>query len=511
MKREGITAQQVHSIIHVIALCSIAIGLVFGKAILSISLLAGLLNLIILADFKSYWKAITSNRLLHLVGAYYLFHFVSLIWSTDIDFGLHDTKVRSSLVLLLLLFVVKAPQQKDRLLISWVFVLSLLLATAYNFGSYTGYIGNGVYDDVRGMSHFGSHIRFALLVVTGILVSIYLIQENRKTQFVLIPLLLWLVFYTYYSQVVAGYITLFGVGTLLLVHWAWKSHKYLAIGILSALIISVGVLLFALFKPLSIDFSKYKDLPQFTKEGNAYYHKPVNILPETGEAIEIMICWTELEREWNKLSEIPFRDGKDIRGQLIQTTIIRYLASKELSKDAEGISQLSQKDVKNIENGNASIYSKGFIARWYGLQYQLNNANDPNGHSLLERKEYWKHGVSIARKNLLIGTGIGDVQLAFDQSYSEKKSRLLPERQDRAHNMILTTLISMGVIGLFLFIWFHTHFISKMMAENNILAIGFSVVLILSYLTEDTLETQTGVSFAGFFLGYFYMLKRTRE
>jgi hypothetical protein len=50
-----------------------------------------------------------------------------------------------------------------------------------------------------------------------------------------------------------------------------------------------------------------------------------------------------------------------------------------------------------------------------------------------------------------------------------------------------------------------------MIAENNILAIGFSVVLILSYLTEDTLETQTGVSFAGFFLGYFYMLKRTRE
>jgi hypothetical protein len=70
--------------------------------------------------------------------------------------------------------------------------------------------------------------------------------------------------------------------------------------------------------------------------------------------------------------------------------------------------------------------------------------------------------------------------------------------------MILTTLISMGVIGLFLFIWFHAHFLRKTIVEKNIYAVGFMIILIISYFTEDTLETQTGVSFAGFFMGYFY-------
>lgn len=504
MEQELKPFRQIHAIIHFAALCSVAVGLVFGKAILSIALFTGLLNLIVLADYKQYWSVVRSYRLIHILLAYYFFHIISLLWSTDLEYGLHDTKVRTSLLLLVLLFSLQKLTSKEYERIAWVFVLSVLLATFFNFLSYVGLIGNRPYDDIRGMSHFGSHIRFALLVVTGILLSLYLISQNKRFSLLLIPVIVWLIYYTYYSQVVSGYLTLVGLISFILFIWTWRKNKWVSIGILSfQILIGAGILL-ALFRPIPIDKEKYKDLPAFTKEGNPYYHKPVNVLPETGEAIEIMICWDELEREWNKVSAIPFRDGRDMRGQLIQTTLIRYLASMGLPKDAEGISKLNKKDIVQIEKGNASVHYKGLLARWYSIQYQLNNYSDPNGHSLLERLEYWKHGIAIAKDHVFSGTGIGDVQLEFDRSYQESRSQLLPERRNRGHNMILTTLISMGVIGLFLFIWFHAHFLRKTIVEKNIYAVGFMIILIISYFTEDTLETQTGVSFAGFFMGYFY-------
>lgn len=48
-------------------------------------------------------------------------------------------------------------------------------------------------------------------------------------------------------------------------------------------------------------------------------------------------------------------DDKDLKGQYIRYTIIRYLTSKNYSKDATGINRLKKGDIENIEKGIASI------------------------------------------------------------------------------------------------------------------------------------------------------------
>ena len=131
------------------------------------------------------------------------------------------------------------------------------------------------------------------------------------------------------------------------------------------------------------------------------------------------------------------------------------------------------------------------------------NDTDPNGHSLLERLEFWKTGIAIARDHPIFGTGIGDVQDTFNRYYEAEESKLVEENRNRTHNMILTTMISMGIVGLFLFLWFHSYFIQQAIRKENYPGIAFFTLLIVSYMIEDTLETQVGVSLAGFFLAYF--------
>src|SRR5690606_3072077 len=133
------------------------------------------------------------------------------------------------------------------------------------------------------------------------------------------------------------------------------------------------------------------------------------ITVETKEPTNIYVCEFELQRDWPKYSSLPL-DSLDLDGQPLKKTLIRYLSSKKLHKDANGLKQLSKKEIRNIEMGQASIYNTGIMARIYGIKHQINNIKSPNNHSILERLEYWKVGVSILKKNWLIGVGTGDIQ-----------------------------------------------------------------------------------------------------
>ena len=490
-------------LLHFVGLSGMAVGLVFGKAILSVSLLFTILILLIRADFKQYWKELKSNRFIQILGLYFLFHFLSLVWSENIPYGLHEIKVRSSLILIVACFLCRP---LDRNLLNWlmlVFILSILLATILNFSIYFGLFGDRACDDIRGMSIFGSHVRFALLVVVGVILCFQFWRERFFHFLVPILAILWLVTYTYFSQVITGYIGIAVVFFFLAARWIYQWRKWASLSFVLVSIASLAVLAYFTFRPIHPDQKGYNNLPFLTDEGNQYYHKGETIQPETGEYVEIMICWEELEREWNKVSEISFIGGKDAKGQFIESTAIRYMSSKGLSRDAKGFKKLSNNDIKNIEAGHASYYKSGLLARWYGIRYQIVNEVDPNGHSLLERLEFWKAGSQLARKNLIFGVGIGDIQDAFNQYYDETDSPLHEENRNRSHNMFLSTLIGMGIFGLFLFIWLHAQFMQEMVQKGSISGVLFVLLMLSSYLIEDTLETQVGVSLTAFFFGLF--------
>jgi hypothetical protein len=250
-----------------------------------------------------------------------------------------------------------------------------------------------------------------------------------------------------------------------------------------------------------IDFSK---LDTHTPDGIPYKNDTLSGWVENGHYVMIYLCEKELEEEWNKRSQLDY-SGKDKLGQKLKYTLIRYLTSKGLRKDAGGIKQLDENDIKAIENGVANyifLRKYSLYPRVYQVYWEIDNyrhGSNPSGHSVAQRIAYKNAAEFIIRNNLFFGVGTGDVQDEFDDYYSNIDKQIKPEYRRRAHNQYLTFIVTFGLVGFLLSIigMFLPVFLSK--NWKNYLFISFALIGFISMLNEDTLETQTGVSFFTFF------------
>jgi O-antigen ligase len=115
------------------------------------------------------------------------------------------------------------------------------------------------------------------------------------------------------------------------------------------------------------------------------------------------------------------------------------------------------------------------------------------------RFEFWKTGWIIWKENFWLGVGTGDLQDSFNKKYEDLKSSLEKQWRYRAHNQFLSIAIAFGLFGLIYFI--SVIILSGITAtkNKNFFYLIFLCVALLSMLTEDTLETQAGVTFFAFF------------
>jgi hypothetical protein len=190
-------------------------------------------------------------------------------------------------------------------------------------------------------------------------------------------------------------------------------------------------------------------------------------------------------------------------------TLIRFLTSKGLRKDAAGVRQLETEEIRAIEHGVANvIYMKRFrlYPRIYEVIWEIDRFRmgyDPNDKSVVQRYFYLDAGWKIARQHLLHGVGTGDVKQSFREYYESIDSPLENKWRRRAHNQFLTFMIALGIPGLVLAVvaMIAPLFIAR--RERSFLAVGFLILLMISMLNEDTLETSAGTAFTAFFYALF--------
>ena len=117
---------------------------------------------------------------------------------------------------------------------------------------------------------------------------------------------------------------------------------------------------------------------------------------------------------------------------------------------------------------------------------------------MVQRTEYWKASWAIIKSNLWLGVGTGDLDLAFKLQYDKMNSVLPLEFRHRSHNQFFAIWIAFGTFGLiwFIFSLFYPPLKRNMLFEYNYFI--FFVVIVLSMLVEDTLETQMGVTLYAF-------------
>ena len=470
------------------------------------------------------------NKPAVLLVAFYLLHVVGLLWTSDFQYAMKDLRVKLPILVMPIVISGMEPLDRKRInLLMQVYVLSVFIATIFSGITYWRHD----YEDVREISHFISHIRFCLNIVFCIAIIFWYIVTTKAPEPVEGPtrtkfpvpafstrfainrylqyfLVFWFVWQIYIFESLSGYVILAAVIVVSLVYaflqWKKGIGWRIGIGVSAVAVIVVGAVLLAHWvKPLldvaPVDFDT---LEKKTALGNDYWHDTIYNPIEDGKYVGLYYCRTELQEAWNQRSDIPF-NGTTTNGENLEATLARYLTSKDLRKDAEGVMALTDEDIRNIEQGVANYNNwchPGLHARLSATLFEYNlyrRYNNPNGGSLSQRIEFTRASFHIIRQHPWFGVGTGDVPQAFSQAYDEIHSPLKEEFRFRAHNQYLAIAVAFGLVGLafFLVVLLYPYFSSK--KYRTYLYTVFLCIMLLSMFPEDTLETQAGASLFAFF------------
>ncbi len=474
------------------------------------------------SGFKTKLSRFWHNKAAVLLVAFYLMHVVGLLYTTDFQYALKDLRVK--LPMLVMPFVLSSMEPLDRKrfdLVLFVYVLSVFVATQFSFFSYLRHD----YEDIREISRFISHIRFCLNIVFSMAIVGYYLYRNRVSkgkrvpsfglkvalkQFLMWFLMCWFAYQIFIFESLSGYVILMAVVIVSAAYafLKWKKSRgwRLVVGATALAVCVIGSLAVLHFvKPLlevaPVDFGT---LEKKTTLGNDYWHDTMYNPVEDGKYVGLYYCKKELQEAWSQRSDLPL-DGTTFNGEDFEATLARYLTSKDLRKDAQGVAALTDEDISNIEQGVANYNNwkhPGIRARLSSTLFEYNRYrrfNNPNGGSLSQRIEFTKASFHIIGRHPWFGVGTGDVPQAFAQTYDEIHSPLHEAFRFRAHNQYLAIAVAFGLVGLafFLFVLFYPWFVSK--RNHTYLYMVFLCIMLLSMFPEDTLETQAGASLFAFF------------
>ncbi|MCK5135647.1 MAG: O-antigen ligase family protein [Bacteroidales bacterium] len=513
-----LTRQQIHEAVYYYALIFIAVSLPLSIYTTSVFQLVLLANWLAEGRFREKWGRFKGNRALWVFLVLYLIHAIGLLWSTDVAYSMKDMRIKLPLLFIPLIVGTSLPlvkQQVNRILL--FFSMGVFAASMASVMKLVGWLPGEV-EGYRDLSLFISHIRFSLMIVLTLLIVVYFlfIQRNSLSRFERIFYLAGLIWFPVFlvllkslsGIVITGFLAFF-----LLVRAVFEIRDQairfmVFVPVIMIPLFSVIYLGHAVNKYYTFDEIIAEEIDAYTVEGNPYKNNPGNREVENGHYVWLHVCDVELEREWNRVSEIDYR-GRTTNGNSVRGTLIRFLTSRGLRKDAVGIKQLSTEEIRAIEHGVANhIYMQPFklYPRIYEVIWEIDRYRmgyDPNEKSVVQRYLYVDAGWKIAREKLFFGVGPGDVKQVFNDYYESIDSPLKEKWRRRAHNQFLTFLIAFGIIGLIICLVALVAPLFLAGRQRSFLAVGFSILMLLSMINEDTLETSAGATFVAFFYTLF--------
>lgn len=459
-----------------------------------------------------------SNRAALTISSIYLLYLVGSLWSTNIHFIAQELRIKLPFLLLPILFSGLKPFSQTSfrtiLLIYTLAVVASSLASLFIFLTHP-------INDTRELSPFMSHIRLSLNVCMAIIIIYYfLFKENltaHSIQIAFFILFCWLIVFLFILKSITGIVLISLFFFVQTDHLAWHSQnrtvKTTSLFIL--FIIPLLIFYYALWfnnHNLKIAPVNLQSLEQKTINGNPYWHDTTQFGIECGRYVGLYICEPELKATWERKSKLPYI-SKDKNGNELRATLIRYLNTKNFRKDAAGLSQLSQNDIQNIENGvaNAGLLKPFNLTSridnfFMGLR-EYRRTDNTNGMSELQRIEYYKATFSIIKNSWLTGVGTGDVDDAFNSSYNRTHVQLDTIHRGSSHNQYLYMGVAFGIPGVLLFIAWLLFLLFYKQAYADFLFAAFFFIMTVSMLTEDTIRHQAGVNFCAFFIVLFLIIR----
>ncbi|MCB2194624.1 MAG: O-antigen ligase family protein [Bacteroidetes bacterium] len=469
-------------------------------------------------EFKRKWEELKANKSIVVFTGVFIVHVVWLINTSNFNYAFHDLGNKAIILLYPIIIGTseKLSFQQIKKIIIW-FTLALVTSSLISTSILVEIIDYPV-KDLRDISAFMSHIRLSLLINVGIFTLGYILFsgnfKNKRIENILGSVfIVWFIVFLFLLKSFTGLAVFLAMFFIVLGYGSFSIKEliprlFLQVGLITVFLVIASYITHSISKFYTKHTVDITNLDKYTEAGNTYESPNLNGVLENGNYLWIYVCEEELQKEWEKRSEIPFY-GTDKKGQEIKYTIIRYLASKAYRKDSVGVSKLSDQDVINIENGMANyiyqnkyaLYPKIYEVLWQIDRYK--KGYPVLGSSVTLRIIFFNTALDIIKDNFWFGVGTGDVQDAFYKQYEINESKLPKEYRYRAHNQYLTFLISFGIVGFILvfFAMFYPAFVHK--GFRNYLFVVVFLIALLSFLNEDTLETQIGITFFTFFYSLF--------
>jgi hypothetical protein len=481
--------------------CSMALSK-FGMSLGQFFILGGWL---LSGDFRNKWQRLKDNKVITLLLiSLFAVHLVGLIHTSDFKYAFNDIRIKLPLLILpVLIFSMPALERKTRDYLFHFFTVSVLISTLISLFIFFGWSNIEVHD-IRDISPFISHIRLALLVCVAMVLSWDDFKNNRR--WMNLFFIVWFSAFLILLQSLTAIIIIAAFALIVMVITLFNKNKSGIVRSLSGLGIIVVVLISGYFYklifidsiiPIQVNESQ---LLKYTPRGNTYYSFPERQDIENGHPVWINVCEKELDEAWRERTGASIYDNNRM-GYNHFYPLIRFLSSKGWNKDREAVMSLSTNEVEAIKNGCSNLdqmNNDGIQIRiknlcWEYRQYYFNNYF--SGQSFTQRLVYWSTGLKIFKENWLVGVGTGDVDIVFKKQYKTDMPLLEKKWQLRTHNQYITLGIAFGVSGVVLLLIVLFYPILFHYKKLGFVFSSFLLIAAISMLSEDTLETQAGITF----------------
>jgi len=502
----------------------IAMGLPLSVFLVSVGTFALVGNWLLEGQYKKRLKQFFTDPLsLALVSVFLLF-VAGMLWTGNVNHGLKELRIKLPILLMpLLLFTSKLPDKKRLQNILFLFVVACIVGTVFGAGRYFEVWGGELLNK-RHISVFISHIRFGLMLTFSFFILAYTLYVKWKEWTILekiicITTMMWI---GWFLMILEAFTAYAAFSALLVFSLFWlvinqrnRLLKTSAFFSILLLVILGGLYVKNIadnhFQEVPFDYRTQKEK---TVNGRLYAHQKDVLYRENGHRVWNYVCWDELRNEWPKLSSVDF-DTTDKKGQPIKFTAIRYMTSLGLIKDSVGIYRLSPQDISNIEHGYTNyqytdkLGVSGRIDQLFWAFEEYTWQQNANNSSALQRWIYTQVGWSIIKENLVLGVGTGDVFDAYEQAYSVDNRGMEKRFQGISHNQFLTIAITLGAVGFIVFLFSLSYPI--FIYRRDYLYVAFMLLMVVSFLTDNTFDRQSGVTLFAFFNAFLIVRREFAE
>ena len=120
------------------------------------------------------------------------------------------------------------------------------------------------------------------------------------------------------------------------------------------------------------------------------------------------------------------------------------------------------------------------------------------------RKIIWSTSFKLIKEKWITGYGTGQSKKVLQEQFKKDGYDFFFKRNYNSHNQYIQVFIDQGVFGFLLLVFFTFGMLYLSLQQYDFIYALFLVIMILNFMTESILETQSGVIFFAFFNTIFF-------